>query len=271
MYEQYHTKREWDETLYSTCQEAGIEFMTTPYDLEAINSLDGFLNGYKIGSGDITYKPLIEEIIKRGKNIILTSLELGEVQKAMDLIANNVVPDKIGLLQCNTNYTGSSDNFNYINLSVLKQYSQLYPQVILGLSDHTPGHTTVLGAVTLGAKIIEKHFTDDNSREGPDHKFAMNPGTWREMVERTQELILAMGDGKKVVEPNEKESIIVQRRSIRAAKTLSSGKTLTIDDITFLRPCTSEGLTPWELQKLVGKSLRCDVSKGEEITHNHVI
>ena len=170
----------------------------------------------------------------------------------MDLIANNVVPDKIGLLQCNTNYTGSSDNFNYINLSVLKQYSQLYPQVILGLSDHTPGHTTVLGAVTLGAKIIEKHFTDDNSREGPDHKFAMNPGTWREMVERTQELILAMGDGKKVVEPNEKESIIVQRRSIRAAKTLSSGKTLTIDDITFLRPCTSEGLTPWNYKSWSG-------------------
>ena len=90
------------------------------------------------------------------------------------------------------------------------------------------------------------------------------------MVKRTQELILAMGDGKKVVRINER-GIIVQRRSIRAAKTLSSGKTLTIDDITFLRPCTSEGLTPWELQKLVGKSLRCDVSKGEEITHNHVI
>ena len=273
VYEQYHTKREWDETLYSTCQEAGIEFMTTPYDLEAINSLDKFLNVYKIGSGDITYKPLIEELIKKGKNIILATgaSELGEVQKAMDLIVNNVEPDKIGLLQCNTNYTGSLDNFNYINLAVLQKYSQLYPQVILGLSDHTPGHATVLGAVALGAKIIEKHFTDDNSREGPDHKFAMNPETWREMVDRTQELILAMGDGKKVVEPNEQESIIVQRRSIRAAKTLSYGTTLTVDDVTFLRPCTAEGLTPWELQKLVGKALRCDVSKGEEITHNHVI
>ena len=152
----------------------------------------------------------------------------------------------------------------------MQKYAKLYPKVVLGLSDHTPGHATVLGAVALGAKIIEKHFTDNNSREGPDHKFAMNPLTWREMVNRTQELVLAIGDGKKIVEPNEMESVIVQRRSIRAAKTLGSGQKITADDITFLRPCTPQGLTPWELQKLVGKTLCSDVLKGEEITLNHV-
>ena len=132
--------------------------MTTPYDLEAINSLDGFLNGYKIGSGDITYKPLIEEIIKKEKYVLATGAsELGEVQKAMDLITKIIVPDRSVYFNA-IPITRSSDNFNYINLSVLKQYSQLYPQVILGLSDHTPGHTTVLGAVTLGAKIIENTF-----------------------------------------------------------------------------------------------------------------
>ena len=96
-------------------------------------------------------------------------------------------------MQCNTNYTTSLENFKYINLNVLKTFKKLYPDLILGLSDHTPGHSTVLGAVALGAKIIEKHFTDENEREGPDHKFSMNPHSWKEMVARTRELENALG------------------------------------------------------------------------------
>ena len=76
-------------------------------------------------------------------------------------------------MQCNTNYTGSNENFNFIELNVLKTYRKEFKNIVLGLSDHTPGHTTVLGAVALGAKVIEKHFTDSNAREGPDHKFSM--------------------------------------------------------------------------------------------------
>ena len=88
-------------------------------------------------------------------------------------------------MQCNTNYTASLENFDHIHLNVLKDYARRWPDLILGLSDHTPGHATVLGAVALGARVIEKHFTDDNTREGPDHKFAMNPRTWEEMVVNT--------------------------------------------------------------------------------------
>ena len=103
-------------------------------------------------------------------------------------------------MQCNTNYTASLDNFKYIQLNVLKAYRLHYPELILGLSDHTPGHTTVLGAVAFGARMIEKHFTDDTTRDGPDHAFSMNPHTWREMVCRTRELEYALGNGIKRVE-----------------------------------------------------------------------
>ena len=116
------------------------------------------------------------------------------------------------LMQCNTNYTGDKKNINYVNLNVLKQYKKIFPKVVLGLSDHTFGHASVLGAVTLGARVIEKHFTDDNKRIGPDHYFAMNPKTWKTMVEKTRELELALGDGLKRIEKNELTTVVIQRR-----------------------------------------------------------
>ena len=102
-------------------------------------------------------------------------------------------------MQCNTNYTGSRENFSSVNLNVLKTYATMWPQVVLGLSDHTPGHAAVLGAVALGARVIEKHFTDDPARVGPDHAFSMTPASWRDMVDRTKELELALGSADKAV------------------------------------------------------------------------
>src|SRR5205823_7586903 len=116
------------------------------------------------------------------------------------------------LMQCNTNYTGSLQNFAHIHLNVLRTYASRFPEAVLGLSDHTPGHATVLGAVALGARAIEKHFTDDCSREGPDHGFSMDRRTWREMVDRTRELELALGNGIKRIEDNEQQTVVLQRR-----------------------------------------------------------
>ena len=141
-------------------------------------------------------------------------------------------------MQCNTNYTGSIENFEYINLRVLKKYSQLFPDADLGLSDHTPGHTTVLGAIALGAKAIEKHFTLDNNLEGPDHLFSMTPKSWREMVDRARELELAMGSSsEKKIERNEKESSVIQRRSLILNKDLPKGHVIESEDLVALRPC----------------------------------
>ena len=131
-----------------------------------------------------------------------------------------------------------------------------------GFSDHT-GHSCVLGAVALGARIIEKHFTDDCTREGPDHKFSMNPACWQEMVERTRELEYALGNGIKRVEENERETVVVQRRSLRAASDLPAGHRLCDQDLIPLRPCPRDAVSPAEINLLIGQSLRRSIPKGE--------
>jgi len=139
----------------------------------------------------------------------------------------------------------------------------MYPDMVLGLSDHTPGHATVLGAIALGARIIEKHFTDDINRVGPDHKFSMDQASWREMVDRTRELENALGCGVKQVECNEIDTVVVQRRSLRAIAPFKKDHIITAGDFVPLRPCPSDAIQPFELEKIIGKSLIRDLQQGE--------
>lgn len=261
VYEQYHCKRDWTQELAKTCKDAEIEFMTTPYDFEAVNELDNYVNAYKIGSGDITWIEFLEYIAKLNKPVLLGSgaSDLEDVRRAVSAIEK--YNSQIVLMQCNTNYTGDLENFKYINLNVLKTFAKEFPEVILGLSDHTLGHSTVLGAITLGARVIEKHFTDDNSRTGPDHHFAMNPKTWKEMVERSRELELALGDGIKRVEANEKDTVVVQRRCIRLKNDKKAGEVITCDDIEVLRPAPIKAYLPYE--NVINKSVKVDKTKGD--------
>ena len=141
----------------------------------------------------------------------------------------------------------------------------MYPELVLGLSDHTPGHATVLGAISLGARMIEKHFTDDTRRIGPDHKFSMDPHSWREMVDRTRELEFALGNGIKVVEPNEQETVVLQRRAVRAKAELEIGKVLVKADLEVLRPCPTDGIPPYQLDEILGRKLRHKVTAGGHI------
>jgi len=146
---------------------------------------------------------------------------------------------------------------------VLKAYREMYPDLVLGLSDHTRGHATVLGAVALGARIIEKHFTDDVSRSGPDHTFSMDPVSWRDMVDRTRELENSMGVGIKKVEDNEKETVILQRRCIRLKTDLPGGFTLTDSNLIMLRPCPEDALPPYEKDVIIGRQLRWPMKAGD--------
>lgn len=255
----------WTEELKDTCNKAGIAFFTSPYSKELLNHIDPFVPAHKIGSGDITWLDMIRLIASKGKPTILASGAscFDDVTHAMDAVLE--VNSKICLMQCNTNYTASLENFKYIQLNVLKAYRQMYPTLVLGLSDHTPGHTTVLGAVSLGARMIEKHLTDRNNREGPDHKFSMNGDSWQEMVDRTRELENALGDGIKRVEENEKETVILQRRAVCCSKDLTLGHVLTDADLDVLRPCPPNGISPRYRSDMIGKSIVRDLSKGESL------
>ncbi|MGC7870272.1 N-acetylneuraminate synthase family protein [Desulfosporosinus sp. SYSU MS00001] len=255
IYQQYECDRSWNEELARTASEAGIDFLTTPYDLEAINLLNQYVPAFKIGSGDITWTSFIEEVAKQGKPVMLATgaSNMEDVERAVESIIKH--NRQVALLQCNTNYTGSVENFKNVNLRVLVSYSLKYPNIVLGLSDHTPGHSMVLGAITLGARIIEKHLTDDNNRIGPDHSFSMNPFTWHEMIERCRELEQGLGDGVKRVERNELEAKIVQRRCLRLTRDVKDGELLLENDVELLRPAPKGSLPPDMLKYVVGRQV----------------
>ena len=171
-------------------------------------------------------------------------------------------------MQCNTNYTGSSKNFKYINLNVLKTFKKKFPNILLGLSDHTPGHETVLGSIMLGAKVIEKHFTDDTNRPGPDHPFSMDPITWKLMVDNSRNLENAIGDGIKRVEQNEKKTVVLQRRSTRAIRDIKKGQKITRLDIEYQRPCPINAITPNQSKKIFNKKIKRNVKNGDFLRKN---
>jgi sialic acid synthase SpsE len=269
-YQDASLNREWTAALKRTCDEAGIAFMTSPYSLDLVDYVEPYVPAYKLGSGDITWLEIIEHMASKGKPLIIATgaSDLEDVQRAVDA-ALDANPQVI-LLQCNTNYTAGSSNYAYLQLNVLREFHALYPEMILGLSDHMPGHTSVLGAVSLGARVIEKHFTDSTERDGPDHPFSMTPATWREMVDRTRELEAALGDGRKKIEDNERATVVVQRRCIRAARDLEPGRPLAREDFTVLRPCPADGIAPFELPKLLGKQLTRKICAGEHVRREDI-
>jgi len=261
----------WTETLRNTCAEVGIDYMTTPYDLSLVSILSEYVSAWKIGSGDITWHEMIKVLSLDDKPLLIATgaSNMGEVELAMDLILKH--KKDVVLMQCNTNYTASLENFKYIELNVLKEYRKRYPDVVLGLSDHTPGHATVLGAIALGARVVEKHFTDDNSRKGPDHKFSMNPKGWRDMVDRSRELEYSLGTGVKKIMENEQSSVIVQRRGLCASRNLNKGHIITKDDLVALRPCLVDGIEPYKIDQLIGKKINCKVMNGNNITKSMIV
>lgn len=256
---------EWTPILKQTCDEVGIDYFSAPYDFDAIDMLDPWVPAYKVGSGEIDWLEALERMARKNKPVLLATgaATIGDVQRAVRTILK--FNSQLVLMQCNTNYTASLENFDHIHLRVLLTYHSMFPDLILGLSDHTPGHATVLGAVALGARVVEKHFTDDNNREGPDHKFAMNPASWAEMVENTRRLERALGSGDKFVAGNEQETVVLQRRCLRARRDIRAGEVITRDMISVLRPATRGAILPHEIESVLGTRALVDLSAGKEI------
>ena len=256
---------QWTPLLKQTCDEVGIDYFSSPYDFQAVDMLEPYVPAHKIGSGDITWLEILDYIAKKGKPVILSTgaSTIGDVQAAVHTVL--AANPQLVLMQCNTNYTASLENFDNIHLRVLDTYRSMFPDVILGLSDHTAGHATVLGAVALGARVIEKHFTDDNARVGPDHPFSMTPDSWREMVDRTRELERALGSADKFIADNEKHTVIVQRRCLRAARDIQAGETFSRDMIAVLRPATPGAIPPNDVRAVLGTRALVDIPAGKEL------
>ena len=256
---------EWTPILKEECDKVGIHYFSSPYDYDAIDMLDPYVPAYKAGSGLISWPEAIVRMAQKGKPVMIATgaSRMGEVINAMEQLM--AVTDQIVLLQCNTNYTASPDNYDHLHLNVLKTYAAMYPDVVLGLSDHTHSPAPVVGAVAMGARVIERHFTDSNDREGPDHKFALDPTTWADMVAQVRLLERAFGSPMKRVAENEKDTYVVQRRCLRAAREIKAGEVFTQEMIDVLRPATPGALMSWDIDQVLGMKARRDLPFGKDL------
>lgn len=261
---------DWTKQLAQVAKDCGVDFFTAPYDLEAIDFVNEFIAAFKVGSGDITWIESIDAMASKGKPIFIATgaSNLEDVNRAVETIRSRKVD--FCLMQCNTNYTGEANNRNYANVNVLKTFAKEFPDAVLGLSDHTVDNYTVLAATALGACVIEKHFTDDRGRTGPDHAFSLDFKAWQNMVVETEILRNTLGDGTKKIELNELETAIIQRRALRYQTNLPLGHVLRLRDLIALRPCPSTGVAPFQINEIVGKTLKESVLEDQLLELKHI-
>jgi len=252
---------EWHKEFFDYCWSIGITPSTAAYDFAAVDLVDQLgIEFFKIGSGDIAWLEMIDYIARKGKPVVLATgaATMEEVVEAVETI-KKTGNNNLALLQCITNYPSK---FESANINVLKTYQDTFGCVV-GYSDHTPGDVVPLGAVALGAKVIEKHITFDRNLKGPDHPHSMTVEEFGQMIARVRDLEQAMGSTKKEVVPEESETVIVQRRGLAAARDLAHGEPLRAEDIEVLRPAL--GIPPKHKQELVGKVLTHDLKAGSPI------
>ena len=262
VYKDAEFPRSWHEKIVEYCKKQRIDFMTAPYDRSAVNLMEKLdLSVYKIGSGEIDNLDFLSFIAKKGKPILLAlgASTLGEIDRAVNTItkAGN---DQLILMQCVTNYPSPFDD---ANIKVLESLKSTFGFPV-GYSDHTPGHVVPLGAVALGACVIEKHFTDNKENAGPDHPFALDPKDFQAMVHDIRILEKALGSANKKVVSSEKQTVIIQRRSFYAKRTIKKNQKLTKNNIELLRPAI--GVKPYYEDIIIGRKVKKTIKKGEPIT-----
>lgn len=238
--------------LANYCKEVGINFLSTPFDIDSIHFLNDMQKLWKIPSGEITNYPYLVEIAKTEKPIILSTgmAEIHEIEAALQVLKENGAKD-ITILHCTTEYPASLDNVNLRAIRTLKERFECP----VGYSDHTTGIEVDLAAVALGAKVIEKHFTISRELEGPDHKASLEPKELKAMVEGIRIVERALGTDCKKPSEEELKNRDVARKSIVASKRIFKGEELTIDNITTKRPGT--GINPMRWNEILGtKAIR---------------
>jgi N-acetylneuraminate synthase len=260
----------WKNEMYELknyCDEVGIEFMSTPFDVESAGFLNDMMDVYKISSSDITNKPFIEYICSFGKPIILSTgaSDLEEVHDAVNWIKPFNVP--LALLHCVLNYPTPDKN---ANLGMITGLKEAFPENIIGYSDHTlPKDMKVCEMATmLGAVIIEKHFTHDKSLPGNDHYHAMDKDDLKGFNKNLEVAFEILGSFKIETFANEDKARLNARRSLVAAINIPKGKIIEKEDLTFKRP--AHGISPKYIDDVVGKEANVDIMEDEIIIKNMI-
>ena len=247
--------------LKQYCEEVGITFLSTPFDLESAAFLDELgVPFWKIPSGEVTNLPYLEALAKTGRPVVMSTgmCEMDEIEAALRVLRENGTSD-IRLLHCNTEYPTP---FADVNLRAMETMRRAFG-VEVGYSDHTKGIEVPIAAVALGATIIEKHFTLDRNMDGPDHKASLEPDELAAMVSAIRNIEQALGSGEKTASPSERKNIAVARKSIVAKRAIKAGERLTEENLTVKRP--GSGVSPMRWRDVLGTAAIRDFEEDEMI------
>jgi N,N'-diacetyllegionaminate synthase len=237
--------------LIKYCEHKNIQFLSTPFDHDSIDLLAELnIPFYKIPSGDITNLPYLRHVGRMGKPIVMSTgmSTLEEVQAAMNVVLEaGVMKDDITILHCNTEYPTIMSDVNLTAMITIRDMLD----VKVGYSDHTLGIEVPIAAVSLGASVIEKHFTLDRTLSGPDHEASLEPNELKEMVTAIRNIEIAMGNGVKKSSKSEIKNIPVARKSIVAKKLIKKGECFTEANLAVKRP--GSGINPMKWDSYIGK------------------
>lgn len=257
LYQEAYTPWEWQPKLKALAEEEGLIFFSSPFDNTAVDFLEEMdVPAYKVASFEITDIPFIEYIASKGRPVIISTgiATLADIEEALNA-CKRMGNEQVALLKCTSAYPSPLED---INLKVIPNMEATF-NTIVGLSDHTLGHTVALGAVALGAKIVEKHMTLNGADGGPDAKFSMEPDEFKEMVTRIRELERALGGVTyKLTEKQIKSR--EHTRSLFVVKPVRKGEHFTKDNVRSIRP--GFGLPTRHIRDILGKRARKDIEKG---------
>ena len=256
---------EEERKIQKYCKQKKILFLSTPFSIEAVDRLEKIkVPAYKIGSGELTNLPLLNKVANTKKPVILSSgmSEVNEIKNSVNFFKKRKIP--LILLQTTSVYPS---NYQDINLGVIEKFSKMF-NIPVGLSDHSPGIYTALGAVAKGACLIEKHFTLDKNMPGPDQKLSLNLNELSELVKGCKAVKLALGDSKKIL-VKEKPILKFARESVVSLKKISKGEKFSEKNISTKRPATG-AIPAKDYYKIIGRSAKRNISDNIQLSQNDV-
>lgn len=257
---------EFEEIAKWTVENHDVDFLSTPFDSQAVEYLEELVPAYKVASADITNHPLLRQIARKEKPVLLSTgaSTIGEIDEAVRVIEEEAQDPEIGLLHCILQYPTDPEN---ANLGMIDHLNKIYPEYTAGYSDHVPpddGMVTLLNSVVNGAAIIEKHFTLDKSLDGNDHYHAMNPEDIQIFRKNMKRLIVTTGQSKKEPIATETDSRKYARRSLVATVDIEQGEKITREQMGIKRP--GVGISPTMLEVVIGRKAQKKVRTDEIIT-----
>ena len=254
-------KSEYQE-LIAYASGVGVTFFATAFDQPSADLLAELdMPAYKVASADLTNTPLLKHVAEIGRPMIISTgaARLNDVQRAYETVSP--INDRIAILQCTAGYPAAWDE---LDLRVISTYRELFPEAVVGFSSHDNGISMPVAAYVLGARIVEKHFTLNRAMKGTDHVFSLEPPGLRKLVRDLRRTKVALGDGTKNVHPSEVAPATKMGKKLVAARDLEAGHVLGENDILLKSP--GDGLPPYELERVLGSTLRRPVLEDETLT-----